>query len=541
MSLNDYKITQGDIASKGVQAAPDVLSGSPAENKAIFDRLISEAVAVQFNALIDKLVENGAEAILRRGDDSVLYLRLNADKVLEVSTDGKEYFSTVGSGHIIVDKYGKDMPKGLRLKFDNFEVREENGTIIVHGVAEEIAGAIPNTEKGAPNGVATLDAYGCVVQPQQWQSNPNLLHNWYFGNPVNQRGKTTYDEAGYTIDRWSIASASSLTVLDDCIEITGSIHQTADIGGGYFGVPLTLSVLDTENNLYVMEGFTLTSLNQGTSSSAQGAPLLSAFADTDERIAVSVAPSRNSTIRLRAVKLEFGTQQTLAHQDADGKWVLNEIPNKGEELIRCQSAPVGFDGSGGVAPAGYGLGKVSTTAVDANTKLANGYFRTTSATENISFTHGAGHVRTYSGSEVVQNIGNAITGAEMVRRTVDGGATWIEEYVNPNMIVGVEYRTTKRWKNKTVYTTLLVWDTLPVETASTGALLPNGSKATDWCPLSVYFRTSDGRACIAPLVEWSNGTTIMANVRTTDTGVYIRNYTDVSIYTAYCIAEYTKD
>jgi hypothetical protein len=37
--------------------------------------------------------------------------------------------------------------------------------------------------------------------------NPNLLDNWYFGNPVNQRGQTEYTAAGYTIDRWRVPSA----------------------------------------------------------------------------------------------------------------------------------------------------------------------------------------------------------------------------------------------------------------------------------------------------------------------------------------------
>lgn len=166
MSLKDYKITQNDIETKGVVAAPDVMSGDPQANKRIFDRLIREAAAEKFNDLVDELVSSGVEVILKRGDDSIQYIRLNDDNVLEVSTDGKEYFSTVGSGHIIVDKYGKDVPKGLRLQFDNFEVREEDGTIIVHGVAEEIAGAIPNTDKGAPNGVAELDETGRVPAVQ---------------------------------------------------------------------------------------------------------------------------------------------------------------------------------------------------------------------------------------------------------------------------------------------------------------------------------------------------------------------------------------
>ena len=33
-------------------------------------------------------------------------------------------------------------------------------------------------------------------------SNPNLLDNWYFADPINQRGETEYTGSGYSIDRW---------------------------------------------------------------------------------------------------------------------------------------------------------------------------------------------------------------------------------------------------------------------------------------------------------------------------------------------------
>ena len=38
----------------------------------------------------------------------------------------------------------------------------------------------------------------------------------------------------------------------------------------------------------------------------------------------------------KAIKLELGDTQTLAHQNADSNWVLNEIPDYGEQLARCQ-------------------------------------------------------------------------------------------------------------------------------------------------------------------------------------------------------------
>ena len=64
MSLNNYKITQANITQKGVVAAPDKLTGTAAENKAIFDRLIREVIMSDFNNVIDALAAtSGASEI----------------------------------------------------------------------------------------------------------------------------------------------------------------------------------------------------------------------------------------------------------------------------------------------------------------------------------------------------------------------------------------------------------------------------------------------------------------------------------------------
>ena len=42
------------------------------------------------------------------------------------------------------------------------------------------------------------------------RSNPNLLDNWYFADPINQRGQTEYTEnEQYTIDRWYLRGTIS--------------------------------------------------------------------------------------------------------------------------------------------------------------------------------------------------------------------------------------------------------------------------------------------------------------------------------------------
>ena len=47
-----------------------------------------------------------------------------------------------------------------------------------------------------------------------------------------------------------------------------------------------------------------------------------------------------------AAKLELGSQQTLAHRDASGNWVLNDPPpNKALELLKCQRYFCKFSGT----------------------------------------------------------------------------------------------------------------------------------------------------------------------------------------------------
>ena len=72
MSLSNYKLTDTAIAQKGVVAAPDKLTGTAAQNKAGFDRLIREAVQELFNGLIDALSgEDGAAEVGTAAIDGV--------------------------------------------------------------------------------------------------------------------------------------------------------------------------------------------------------------------------------------------------------------------------------------------------------------------------------------------------------------------------------------------------------------------------------------------------------------------------------------
>jgi hypothetical protein len=184
-------------------------------------------------------------------------------------------------------------------------------------------------------------------------SNPNLLDNWYFGRPVNQRGQTEYSgSAGYWIDRWK-RDAGIVCAVDGgmvtCTRLSAgnnAISQLLDGYAGLAGQTVTLSVLCAGT-----PGTSVTvGHNDGGSSVYETyTPCTGALQLIRSTFTVDAAPTQfasiaraqfsenfaEESVKFLAAKLELGPTQTLAHKEGD-KWVLNEVPDYGEQLRRCQ-------------------------------------------------------------------------------------------------------------------------------------------------------------------------------------------------------------
>lgn len=168
---------------------------------------------------------------------------------------------------------------------------------------------------------------GSVIAAKVQPCNRNLLDNWYFGNPVNQRDVSgTISNAGYFLDRWKLVSGS-VTISADGITLNGTMQQvleTAPVG------TVTASALTQAGVGEVVPTY-----------------------DSARKTVTVTADGK----KLVAVKLELGSQQTLAHQNSSGAWELNELPDYGEELTKCMrylqiiSAP--YDTSGNGVAIGY--------------------------------------------------------------------------------------------------------------------------------------------------------------------------------------------
>ena len=167
----------------------------------------------------------------------------------------------------------------------------------------------------------------------QKKVNPNLLDNWYFLNPINQRGVTS-GTAGwneYFLDRWQ--GACSYDITKGYLEVGNDSYIVQRIeNGGSIPYPVTFSILFQDGTfgyqtVYADGGFSLIGEN------------IKGYADCQihkEAPYITYANNSGSSVGIIAVKLELGTTQTLAHQDSSGNWVLNEIPNYGEQLRRCR-------------------------------------------------------------------------------------------------------------------------------------------------------------------------------------------------------------
>lgn len=179
----------------------------------------------------------------------------------------------------------------------------------------------------------------------------NLLDNWYFKNPVNQRGASFYGIVGPCIDRWAIASEMEVSITDSGLDIccpvaSGRLGQFLENPMSLNGQTVTATVLLTYNDggfvvalqlirneepisLYQIEtdmtGAVSFTYTFGSQQIQEGDRLCLYFGNDD---------TTGGNYGLAAAKLELGRHQTLARME-DSEWVLNEIPDYTGQLMHC--------------------------------------------------------------------------------------------------------------------------------------------------------------------------------------------------------------
>lgn len=179
-----------------------------------------------------------------------------------------------------------------------------------------------------------------VSAVQNTVSRRNLLDNWFFANPVNQRGLTSYStNNAYCIDRWKYTGAIPMTLQSDGIRLGDTtsnvvtiIRQIIDNPQLYAGKTMTYSVLvkdlsGTDN----AKGFIRWYVNdvEQTASIIAGelTTLTLTIPSSPTSLCFDIGTYWNRAFTAVSAKLELGSISTLAN-DAP--------PNFAEELLKCQ-------------------------------------------------------------------------------------------------------------------------------------------------------------------------------------------------------------
>lgn len=254
----------------------------------------------------------------------------------------------------------------------------------------DVIALVPNSASG---GSITFQ----VLTPA---SNPNLLDNWYFVGggsqqgggqfPINQRGQTSYSNSGdsiiMSVDRWKFNpdnDAAVITINSDSVRMQKngaanwpSINQTIPISEITNGETYTISVLSKGTakwrlsfsyNDYASNDNSQTWVGSGTQISLHTFTAKIQITTGDIMMAgitIDVSSAQGDYLDIIAAKLELGPVQTLARQDAEGNWVLNDPPpNFQQELAKCQRylRVISIKGQYALIP-GTGLTGITTTS-----------------------------------------------------------------------------------------------------------------------------------------------------------------------------------
>ena len=192
----------------------------------------------------------------------------------------------------------------------------------------------------------------------------------------------------------------------------------------------------------------------------------------------------------------------------------------------------------GAAPAGYGLGSPvkDIKASDLNTTTYNGWYRLAGDSLTVGgYTYSDWHIHVskYSNSNLVQEM-YTLNGYKAIRQCYNG--TWYEEWENPPMELGKEYRTTERYNGQPVYVKRLDLGKLPSGgNKSTTYVAGNGGDVVRW----EAFATS-GSGSVNTFPFFTAGGELRAKIYFTEWSVVVTAITDSSGNTGTATVWYTK-
>lgn len=196
-------------------------------------------------------------------------------------------------------------------------------------------------------------------------SNPNLLDNPWF--TINQRGQSTYTANGYTADRWKI-SGGSLALNNNGVTFTTNsqyvmLEQYLPSDIFEVGKEYTISYKKTDGTYYAKTFTYANSTSWATIWDNDINGWYSTYRTVNGVVELVVLDSRGSaetSVSIRAIKLELGSVSTLA---------MDTAPNYATELLKCQRYFQRHIQNSNISLIGYALPNLSGNLLTTSVRL----------------------------------------------------------------------------------------------------------------------------------------------------------------------------
>lgn len=191
-----------------------------------------------------------------------------------------------------------------------------------------------------------------TFKPANVGSNKNLLHNWDFRNPVNQRGENSYvlTSLSYFFDCWRVSgsptSANPITIskgdyfttisTNGTVGIVNQVEQYKNFSKKTVTASVLMEVVSGDAYLAINDG-TYTAVKCDSIGELKLYTLTKTISSTPSRLAILLDGfNAGMHVKVYAMKLELGTVSTL----------LNDPPaDYGEQLALCQRYQVSLMGT----------------------------------------------------------------------------------------------------------------------------------------------------------------------------------------------------
>ena len=556
----------------------DVGGMTSAELKNKFDEG-GKAIQTYMNETLIPALENlGVETavLLPENEAGFKYIRLNADKVLEVSTDGKVWQATGSSGHLIIGPDGQALPQRSRMQFTNGTVTDQNGVTVITGMKGDKGEKGDKGDTGDTGATGAQGPVGPAIVPsvdingvmsfslQNVTSPPQSVNVRGPQGPQGVQGEQGAQGARGPQGIQGVAGAQGPKGDQGAQGIQGPAGPQGPAGAqGPTGAQGPAGAPGKDGtSLYIEDIYpTLAALRNAIP--AGNDKMYMVEADRECYIWSEIASDWVSVGKLQGPEGPQGPEGKQGVQGPKGDTgAQGPQGEQGIQGVQGAQGAIGPEGPRGPAGVKGTDGKSAyQTAVEAGYSGTETAFNT--ALKEVPGHIGDGDIHVtaeqktaWNGSvryDAAQSLTDAqktrargnISAMQGIESTDHPGCYYVlndskVEWINPPMSVGVEYRTTERYLGKPVYVKALSISSLPnnSNTSVNIAAKSDGSADETIRAITAYGVTSNGNSI--PAWAWSRDPTKKIYLQLYLWIIYLSTTFDASSEGATIVVKYTK-